>query len=765
MQTDLGSMTLMWAKKVVFPTYIGKVSWLKPNVEKKTSYAMLTGKKTEIEVPIKYNTKVGTVDHVHGNQTLHFKITMQFVNATFHKTDVKQFEQTQEDERQKRENNNNLEAAKTLEDLKNRQQQAEFAESQSERDLEVAGAPAAIRAQEKVRRENRKIRDERSKQDQWEEFDDGEDDMEIVQDDPARLARDKERAKTFKQNEKFIAARAKLEHQNQLEAIRGEAKKRDLKLQEQRELDAAKAPAKPGLWQRMNFWSRPDKDEDKGNKTKDNTGKKVKVQKTLASEEDVEQEESLPPQKPPPRQPPHKYPQYIVKDIPPLAKQPAMLPKGARRPQSGVLYTRPSPDAMNANKTRFVSKKPSNDGKSPGEIMQSPTPVSQRTQHGTSNNDGPEDKNQPEIYDDDGSSEEDIASEPKAAQAGWSRVSSHGVINPHGRTASPPSLVSHQSKTNNTLHAEPRSTLYQQPLPPNDGRLRNNYARSRKSAFVRTEGDEDTQDGEFDIDIEDTKHIEEVELDKTNNRGLATARSHTLLKAQNDSTVTAHDSSTGSSNASDKQQRSVQTSVKASEAGDSKASRLGSARSENAESNDSAFGKTSPRHMTHKQRQSAGIPSHPPELPKSATDMSHDDDDTATPRQSKFSQATKERVKKLLDPSRAASKSDETPQKNKFPPVQTPQPKKLPPVQTSKKKNRLSPAQQNTMPPDDTMSPPAAQTFGGMGHASVRPVDHNGQGWQPNGKIKPLQTAQERHAEQKAQEQQARLDQMGKSYY
>jgi len=682
MQTDLGSMTLMWAKKVVFPTYIGKVSWLKPNVEKKTSYAMLTGKKTEIEVPIKYNTKVGTVDHVHGNQTLHFKITMQFVNATFHKTDVKQFEQTQEDERQKRENNNNLEAAKTLEDLKNRQQQAEFAESQSERDLEVAGAPAAIRAQEKVRRENRKIRDERSKQDQWEEFDDGEDDMEIVQDDPARLARDKERAKTFKQNEKFIAARAKLEHQNQLEAIRGEAKKRDLKLQEQRELDAAKAPAKPGLWQRMNFWSRPDKDEDKGNKTKDNTGKKVKVQKTLASEEDVEQEESLPPQKPPPRQPPHKYPQYIVKDIPPLAKQPAMLPKGARRPQSGVLYTRPSPDAMNANKTRFVSKKPSNDGKSREEIMQSPTPVSQRTQHGISNNDGPEDKNQSEIYDDDGSSEEDIASAPKAAQAGWSRVSSHGVSNPHGRTASHPSLVSHQSKTNSTLHTEPRSTLSQPPLPPND---------------------------------------------------------------EHDSTVTAHNSSTGS----DKQQRSVQTSVKASEAGDSKTSRTSSARSKNAESNDSAFQETSPRHKKNSQRASPGIPSHQPNVQpsshKSTTLMEQNPTssgqpaDAATPRKSKFSKATKERVNKLLDLSQAASKPDKTPQ-----------PKKLPPVRTPKKKNRLSPEPQQTMPPDDTMSPPVEEIFGGMGHASgqsnvlrARSIRPNGQAWQPTAKLSPVKSQKE----------------------
>jgi len=163
LQTDLlwsNNNRILGSKRVVFPMVIGAVAWSKANTQKSTAYDRTAREWKEIDVPIKYNEKVGTFTVPQENSIQTFSIKVRFLGETFGVVNQEQLQEAAENERRHTRNKHDTNQTVSIQDAKRRSEAAEMAEESAETDDLVSRASVADQEDAKLRRkETREERD------------------------------------------------------------------------------------------------------------------------------------------------------------------------------------------------------------------------------------------------------------------------------------------------------------------------------------------------------------------------------------------------------------------------------------------------------------------------------------------------------------------------------------------------------------------------------------------------------------------------------
>jgi len=305
---------------------IGAVAWSKANTQKGHKYNYSTGKREEIDAPIKYNEKVGTFTVPKANSIQTFSIKVRFMGETFGVVDQQQLEETAENARKHARNQHDMNQTVSKEDGKRRVSEAEMAEEKEETDLDLANAPLEHKTGEKLRRLHRSESKKRGTQALIDliEHDSG-DDVEFDEDSPDNIARQKETAKKIKEKQAELEKKSALAHKAKLSEIRKVAADKALADKKEKEIAEAQQPAKPGYWARgKSLFSR--------SKSKE-SGEKYKVE-----DEHVDEPQDQPTRPGKPSQP---SPQAPAKPSKPSPQAPAKPSKPS--PQAPAKPSKPPP--------------------------------------------------------------------------------------------------------------------------------------------------------------------------------------------------------------------------------------------------------------------------------------------------------------------------------------------------------------------------------------------------------------------------------------
>jgi len=287
MQTDLYSYNnrVFGGVKVVFPEFIGTVSWLKPNKKPGLKWNMKTRKRENVEEDILYNYKIGTFNLPQGDKTQHFEITARFLNVTFDTVDAKKLAETHEHIRKNKQNQHDVETVMTMEDKRNREQQAQIAEEKADIDLVVSNASLEHAAQEKDRRHARQETAERERERLMDAARDGRGDQAGPhEDEDEKLAREFQREETHNYNEEHRELRAKQDHERKLTREKKEAADKQIQKNRQKELDEVENPPQAGMWARSKNFFKRSKPEDPADKYKVSTDKTPEAPSAEAAE-------------------------------------------------------------------------------------------------------------------------------------------------------------------------------------------------------------------------------------------------------------------------------------------------------------------------------------------------------------------------------------------------------------------------------------------------------------------------------------------------
>jgi len=323
LQTDL-LWSILGSGRVVFPMVIGAVAWSKANTKKEKKYNPKTRAREEIEVPIKYNEKVGTFTVPKANSIQTFSIKVRFLGETFGIVNQEQLQEAAENERRHARNKHDTNQTVATQDAERRRDEADMAEHNAETNLELANAPHEHRTAARLRRQNKTETDQRETAGRFENDNDDSDSEPFDEESTEAIALEKEKRKKQKDTQAKLDKKAALAHQSKLSDIRKVTADKALAEKQAKELAEAQQPAKPGLWSRG-------KDYGKGLFSRSKpaeSGDKYKVEDEDVHVE-VEDEDVHVPQNPPqpklkpPSKPPLKVPAKPSKPLP-------KVPEGVR---------------------------------------------------------------------------------------------------------------------------------------------------------------------------------------------------------------------------------------------------------------------------------------------------------------------------------------------------------------------------------------------------------------------------------------------------